>query len=711
MTKIITLTLFAMLSASFAQTEGKKTSDLSARPLQAGDKVIVATALGANAAGNVGDDVVALQAEDARTDNPHAVTKAQLGLSNADNTSDADKPVSDAAQAALDLLAPIASPTFTGTVSGVTKAMVGLSNVDNTSDADKPISDAAQLALDPLNVANVSALASLAPADGATAIAQGYYAAGDGGGNVYSYSIASTATIDGGFVINGPGSVGRFLAVDQKAANVKQFGATGDGVTDDTAAIQAALDSGAASIGVPAGTYACGDLTASGPSSVILGRGTLLATTTDGEMLTLGASGIRLEGLTLDGNSTASQGIVIGAGLQRVTVVGCEVRNLAQTAGSLIVAGVNVHGDGYAHSIINCYLHDLDATVGGVSRGVFVSTNGGASQVSKHVTVDGGVIADISPSADGDGVHVQDPEVASHFSVKNVSFENCAKRAIKIQADYVSVEGVKIVNDVVEAAAPLIDVYGSYADVSGFQISGKRAGSGIAAGTSLYDVTNVTFRGGSISLDPAEVATGKFGIEFTGVVRRSTFSDLDIVGGQGGVRARLYASEAVTFDSLRIGATAASSVGMDFSLLDHSFLKVRGCHITGVTYGIHLNLGASMQVIGVTGSSTSWFIRQDAVRSDLVIIRPRMYGELLGYDPGPILDGGAEEVDITVPGAAFGDFCKVALQRSWEGMIVSGHVSAADTVTVRLQNDSGSTVDLVAGGVFVEVESIDDRRF
>jgi hypothetical protein len=43
--------------------------------------------------------------------------------------------------------APIANPTFTGTVSGVTKAMVGLSDVDNTSDASKPVSTATQTAL------------------------------------------------------------------------------------------------------------------------------------------------------------------------------------------------------------------------------------------------------------------------------------------------------------------------------------------------------------------------------------------------------------------------------------------------------------------------------------------------------------------------------------------------------------------------------------
>jgi len=50
-------------------------------------------------------------------------------------------------QNALNLKAPLASPTFTGTVSGITKSMVGLGNADNTSDANKPISSATLTAL------------------------------------------------------------------------------------------------------------------------------------------------------------------------------------------------------------------------------------------------------------------------------------------------------------------------------------------------------------------------------------------------------------------------------------------------------------------------------------------------------------------------------------------------------------------------------------
>jgi hypothetical protein len=57
------------------------------------------------------------------------------------------------------VVAPLANPTFTGTVSGITKSMVGLGNVDNTSDANKPISTATQTALNlKLNISDTSSM-------------------------------------------------------------------------------------------------------------------------------------------------------------------------------------------------------------------------------------------------------------------------------------------------------------------------------------------------------------------------------------------------------------------------------------------------------------------------------------------------------------------------------------------------------------------------
>ena len=53
-------------------------------------------------------------------------------------------------------IAPVNNPTFTGTVAGVTADSIGLGQVDNTSDIDKPVSIATQAALNTV-VSNTSA--------------------------------------------------------------------------------------------------------------------------------------------------------------------------------------------------------------------------------------------------------------------------------------------------------------------------------------------------------------------------------------------------------------------------------------------------------------------------------------------------------------------------------------------------------------------------
>ena len=112
-----------------------------------------------------------IQAHLVSATNPHGVTRAQVGLGNVNNTSDADKPISSATQAALNGKADTGH-THVGFVSSTdprlsdarpasdvsawakaatkpsyAKTDVGLGNVDNTSDANKPVSTATQTAL------------------------------------------------------------------------------------------------------------------------------------------------------------------------------------------------------------------------------------------------------------------------------------------------------------------------------------------------------------------------------------------------------------------------------------------------------------------------------------------------------------------------------------------------------------------------------------
>ena len=124
--------------------------------------VSVATQEAINAVqSNLDKTNISLENHIADKKNPHEVTKEQVGLGNVDNTSDLDKPVSHYQQDALDEL----ERRFQGSIDGsgsdlsahisdfnnphkVTKDQVGLGNVDNTADKDKPISDATQKALD-----------------------------------------------------------------------------------------------------------------------------------------------------------------------------------------------------------------------------------------------------------------------------------------------------------------------------------------------------------------------------------------------------------------------------------------------------------------------------------------------------------------------------------------------------------------------------------
>lgn len=74
--------------------------------------------------------------------------KGDVGLGKVSNTSDTDKPVSTAQQAALDQKASLSGAAFTGAVTGITKDMVNLGSADNTSDENKPVSKPQKAALD-----------------------------------------------------------------------------------------------------------------------------------------------------------------------------------------------------------------------------------------------------------------------------------------------------------------------------------------------------------------------------------------------------------------------------------------------------------------------------------------------------------------------------------------------------------------------------------
>jgi hypothetical protein len=108
----------------------------------------------------------------------------------------------------------------------------------------------------------------------------GYITTDDGGGNMYEVVVAATGTADGGSFIDGTGVQFKGL-FPNGSVNVKQFGAVGDGVTDDTASFQSASEYAGDVLYIPDGNY----VTTDQPSiadSVLSGEGELISAYRDG---------------------------------------------------------------------------------------------------------------------------------------------------------------------------------------------------------------------------------------------------------------------------------------------------------------------------------------------------------------------------------------------------------------------------------------------
>jgi hypothetical protein len=73
------------------------------------------------------------------------------------------------------------------------------------------------------------------------------------------------------------------------------------------------------------------------------------------------------------------------------------------------------------------------------------------------------------------------------------------------------------------------------------------------------------------------------------------------------------------------------------------------------------------------------------------------------FDPANLADGAGETTTVTVTGAALGDYATASFSLDLQGITLTAWVSAANTVSVRLQNESGGALDLASGTLRAKV--------
>jgi hypothetical protein len=81
----------------------------------------------------------------------------------------------------------------------------------------------------------------------------------------------------------------------------------------------------------------------------------------------------------------------------------------------------------------------------------------------------------------------------------------------------------------------------------------------------------------------------------------------------------------------------------------------------------------------------------------------RRYGSAT-FNPGSLADGSGETTTVVVTGAQTSYFAQASFSNDLQGITMTAWVSAANTVSVRFQNESGGVIDLASGTLRVQVQ-------
>jgi hypothetical protein len=247
------------------------------------------------------------------------------------------------------------------------------------------------------------------------------------------------------------------------AANVLDFGAVGDGVTDDTAAIQACFDSlaGGEYVVFPEGTYSVTSTVTVPVGCFIFGYGAHLVRTSPGNDQILYVIGtitdVLVAGLELSGNDTGSQGVGLRfstctrATAQDIIIHDCWNGSSAIDCSQIIWDGVQLQ-DLKAYGVVPT---DCDLViVNNVIAKDFTGPNGAAveSKRCREIVISNVVIENIKDGSGtgGHGINIRaaDTTATERVAISNITIDGVDKAGIFCHIDdsTSSMEGVTVSN-------------------------------------------------------------------------------------------------------------------------------------------------------------------------------------------------------------------------------------------------------------------------
>ncbi|RLQ96654.1 glycosyl hydrolase family 28-related protein [Falsibacillus albus] len=250
------------------------------------------------------------------------------------------------------------------------------------------------------------------------------------------------------------------ISADNRILNVKDFGAVGDGATDDTVAIKKALYHGKGhKVFFPEGTYLISSAIIVKENTEVYGTNAVIKAKTDGDtMFRVLGDQISIHDLTIDGGHTFLRGMTIMDGTKDLALSSTVFKNFGQPDSKTLAYStpIAIRIEGGVENVMmdkltihNVFAKNVSSKVGWyhkVARGILISPALDTQTGSKNITIQNSSISDIGPKDDGDGIVVQGFNEDVGLSIINNTFSKTYKRAIKIQSPGAVIQNNHIFN-------------------------------------------------------------------------------------------------------------------------------------------------------------------------------------------------------------------------------------------------------------------------
>lgn len=159
-----------------------------------------------------------------------------------------------------------------------------------------------------------------------------------------------------------------------------------------------------------------------------------------------------------------------------------------------------------------------------------------------------------------------------------------------------------------------------------------------------------------------------------------------------------FTADTQTGSGIYINYTGTSLIRDLFIADAHVVVCTNGVEFNGTIARFSQKSYCSVLVRGNSGSVFSGATGSNWNTVDLTV-----FANSATYDPASLADGAGVTTTVTVTGAALGDHAEATFSNSLQGIMLFAWVSAADTVSVRFQNETGGVIDLASGTLRVKV--------